>query len=108
MNPKLKEKILESLSAVVPITVIVFLISIFIVPMELGTIVMFLTGAVMLILGMGLFQLGAETAMTPLGEGIGAEISKSRRMGMGLLVGFVMGLIITKFLQQKQLEQTLF
>ena len=95
MNPKLKEKILESLSAVVPITVIVFLISIFIVPMELGTIVMFLTGAVMLILGMGLFQLGAETAMTPLGEGIGAEISKSRRMGMGLLVGFVMGLIIT-------------
>lgn len=95
MNPKLKEKTLESLSAVLPITAIVLVISIFIVPMELGTIVMFLTGAIMLIFGMGLFQLGAETAMTPLGEGIGAQVSKSRRMGMGLLIGFVMGLIIT-------------
>ena len=73
MNPKLKEKTLESLSAVLPITGIVLLISIFLLPMELGRFVMFLVGAVMLILGMGFFQLGAEIAMTPLGEGIGVE-----------------------------------
>lgn len=74
MNPKLKEKTLESLSAVLPITGIVLFISIFLVPMELGTFVMFLTGAIMLILGMGFFQLGAEMAMTPIGEGIGVQI----------------------------------
>lgn len=60
MNPKLREKTLESLSAVLPITGIMLLISILLVPMELGAMVMFLTGAIMLILGMGLFQLGAE------------------------------------------------
>ena len=43
------------------------MISIFLIPMELGSVVMFLTGAVMLIVGMGFFQLGAEMAMTPNG-----------------------------------------
>ena len=66
MNLKLKEKINESLSAVIPITVIVLIISVFLVPMELGSIDMFLTGAAMLIVGMGFFQLGAEMAMTPI------------------------------------------
>ena len=58
-----------SLSAVLPITGIVLLISVFLVPMELGSLVMFVVGAVMLILGMGFFQLGAEMSMTPIGEG---------------------------------------
>lgn len=95
MNPKLKEKTLESLSAVLPITGIVFFISIFLVPMELGTVAMFLTGAVMLIVGMGFFQLGAEMSMTPIGEGIGAEISKVSKVPIALLIGLVMGIIIT-------------
>ncbi len=95
MNPKLKEKTLESLSAVLPITGIMLLISIFLVPMEIGTMVMFLVGAVMLILGMGFFQLGAEMAMTPIGEGIGVQISKTKKTWIVLLIGFVMGVIIT-------------
>ncbi len=95
MNPKLREKTLESLSAVLPITGIVLLISIFLIPMELGTLVMFVVGAIMLILGMGFFQLGAEMAMTPIGEGIGVQISKTRRIIMVLAIGFVMGALIT-------------
>lgn len=95
MNPKLKEKVKESLAAVLPITAIVLLISVFIVPMELGHIVLFLTGALMLIFGMGLFQLGAEMAMTPLGEGIGVQISKTKKVLIVLFIGFIMGFIIT-------------
>lgn len=95
MNPKLREKTLESLSAVLPITGIVLLISIFLVPMELGSLVMFVVGAIMLILGMGFFQLGAEMSMTPIGEGIGVQISRTRRVLFVLLIGFVMGAIIT-------------
>ncbi len=95
MNLKLKEKILESLSAVLPITGIVFLISIIIVPMELGTMVMFLSGAVFLVFGMGFFQLGAEMAMTPLGEGIGVCISKTKKIFLIVLTGFFMGAMIT-------------
>lgn len=93
MNLKLKEKIKESLSAVLPITGIVLMLSIFLVPMELGSIVMFLTGAVMLIVGMGFFQLGAEMAMTPIGEGVGVQISKMKKLITVLLTGFVMGVL---------------
>ncbi|MDE6701405.1 MAG: DUF1538 domain-containing protein, partial [Acetatifactor sp.] len=95
MDPKLKEKTMESLSAVLPITGIVLVISVFLVPMELGRFVMFLVGAIMLILGMGFFQLGAEMAMTPIGEGIGVQISKTCRILLVLLIGFIMGAIIT-------------
>jgi len=95
LNPKLKEKTMESLSAVLPITGIVLLISIFLVPMELGSLVMFVVGAIMLILGMGFFQLGAEMSMTPIGEGIGVQISRTRSIVLVLLTGFVMGAIIT-------------
>ena len=95
MNPKLREKTRESLTAVLPITGIVMLISIFIAPIELGPLVMFLVGAVMLIIGMGFFQLGAEMSMTPIGEGIGVQISKTKMILTVLLIGFVMGVIIT-------------
>lgn len=95
LNKKLKEKIDESINAVVPITVIVLLLSIFIVPMETGTIAMFLVGAFMLIIGMAFFQLGAEMSMTPLGEGVGSQIMKTRRLSILVLVCFVMGVIIT-------------
>lgn len=95
LNQKLKEKITESLAAVLPITGIVLTISVFLVPMELGSIVMFLTGAAMLIFGMGFFQLGAEMSMTPLGEGIGVQISKMKQLVIVLLTGFLMGVIIT-------------
>ena len=95
MNLKLKEKIRESLSAVLPITGIVLMISIFLIPMELGTIVMFLTGAIMLIVGMGFFQLGAEMSMTPIGEGVCVQISKLKKLITVLLTGLIMGIIIT-------------
>jgi hypothetical protein len=95
LNPKLKEKTFESLAAVLPITGIVFLISVFFVPMALGKLFVFLTGAVMLIFGMGFFQLGAEIAMTPLGDGIGVQMSKIKKMWLVILIGFIMGVIIT-------------
>ncbi len=95
MNQKLKEKIMESLSAVLPITGIVLFISILLVPLKLATMFMFLTGAVMLVVGMGFFQLGAEMSMTPLGEGIGVQISKTRFIALIIAIGFTMGLIIT-------------
>ncbi|MBO5030283.1 MAG: DUF1538 domain-containing protein [Lachnospiraceae bacterium] len=95
MNLKLKEKIQESLSAVLPITGIVLLLSIILVPLEIGTVVMFFVGALMLIVGMGMFQLGAEMSMRPLGEGIGTHLSKSHKIGVIAIVAFVMGALVT-------------
>lgn len=49
MSPHLKAKIAESLAAVLPITAIVLILSMFLVPMDIGTFSMFLTGAVLLV-----------------------------------------------------------
>lgn len=95
MNSKLKEKIKESLSAVVPITIIVLFITIFLVPLEISIVVKFFSGALLLTVGMGMFQLGVETAMSPLGEGIGIHMSKSRKITIIALTALVMGLLIT-------------
>ena len=95
MNPQLKEKIMESLAAVLPITGIVLALSILLVPLEVGTVMMFIIGAVLLIFGMAMFQLGAEMSMSPLGEGIGVQMSRSKHILSVWLLSFVMGVIIT-------------
>ena len=78
MNKILKEKLNEALTSVLPITLIVILLSVTITPMPIGTIALFLVGAVMLIVGMAFFQLGTDVSMTPMGEGIGAELPKTK------------------------------
>ena len=95
MNNQLKDKIAESLSSVLPITAIVLLLSITVAPLESGIMVLFVFGALMLIAGMGLFTLGAEMSMIPMGEGIGVQMSKSKRLSLPLLTCFVIGVIIT-------------
>ena len=95
MAPKLKEKIMESLAAVLPITGIVLALSIFLVPLTISAVMMFFVGAVFLILGMGMFQLGAEMAMSPLGESIGVKISKSKKVITIIVIAFALGALIT-------------
>ena len=62
----LKEKWRESLASVLPITIIVFLICFFMIPVSNSALLAFIFGALMLILGMGLFTLGTDIAMTPI------------------------------------------
>ena len=95
MNEKLKEKVREALTSVLPITGLVLLLSISFVPMEIGTFMMFMNGALLLIIGMGFFQLGAEMAMTPLGQGVGAQMMKHKKVALAVLTAFMMGALIT-------------
>lgn len=95
MNEKLNEKIHEALSSVLPITIIVLALSITIVPLEIGTISLFLTGALLLICGMGFFQLGVEMSMMPLGQGVGSAILQRRNLPIIMITCFFVGTIIT-------------
>ena len=58
-------------------------------------LITFTIGAVLLILGIGLFNLGADLAMTPMGTHVGAGLSKQRKLGLLLAVCFVLGMLIT-------------
>ena len=95
LNKQLREKTRESMAAVLPITAIVFLLSITIAPLAPGTLVLFLFGAILLVGGMGLFTLGVEMSMTPMGEGMGGVLSQSRRTLVPVLVYFLLGVLST-------------
>lgn len=95
MKRQLKEKLLESLASVLPITAIVLILSVTITPIPTGTLVLFLFGAFLLVLGMGIFTLGADLAMIPMGEGMGIEMSKSSRVFLPILISLVFGIMIT-------------
>ena len=95
MNRILKEKIMEAFSAVFPITAIVLVVSVVLTPMPSGTILMFLAGAALLIIGMGFFTLGADMALMPMGEGIGVELTKSSKLILIIFGTLIMGFIIS-------------
>ena len=95
MRKKLKEKISEALSSVLPITVIVLLLSFTLTPMPIGTLLLFLLGAAMLIVGMGFFSLGADIAMMPMGEQMGHKLGERRGLKMVLAVCFLIGAVVT-------------
>ena len=89
------DKLKESLASVLPITGIILLLAFTIAPVPLSTLMAFLVGAVLLVFGMGLFTLGAETAMTPMGERVGAAVTKSRNLRLIIAGFFLIGVIIT-------------
>ena len=95
LNKQLTEKIQESMASVLPITAIVFLLSISIAPLDPGTLVLFLFGAILLVGGMGLFTLGVDMSMIPMGEGVGVVLSKHRLLILPVFAYFLLGVLTT-------------
>lgn len=74
--PKLREKLLEALQAVLPIAAIVLVLCFTIALVSPSILLCFLLGAAMIVVGIMFFTLGAEMSMTPMGERVGAVITK--------------------------------
>ena len=83
------------MASVLPITAIVFLLSVTIAPLEPGALVLFLFGAVLLVIGMGFFTLGVDMSMLPMGEGVGAVLSGKKRLLIPVLLYFLLGVLST-------------
>lgn len=96
MGKALFAKIKEALISVLPVSLIV--VALYFSPLVSLTdteLIVFLISSVVLILGIGLFNLGADMAMTPMGEHIGAGLTKTGNLPLLLFVSFLMGLFIT-------------
>ena len=92
----LRSKIFEALLSALPITIIVYLVAL--LPwfnFSKQELVNFTISAVMLVLGIGLFNMGADLAMTPMGTYVGAGLSRQRKLLILLSVCFVLGVLIT-------------
>ena len=89
-------KIREALLSALPITAIVYILAL--TPwfeFSQTELITFTAGAVLLVVGLGLFSLGADLAMTPMGAHVGAGLSRQRKLGLLLGVCFVLGMLIT-------------
>lgn len=91
----IREKMMESLKSVLPVAVVVLLLCFSLTPVSGGMLMTYLAGTVMVVLGMGLFTLGAETAMTPMGEYVGAQMTKSRKLRNIICISLFVGIMIT-------------
>ena len=93
---ELWSKIKEALISALPVTAIVYLMSLTpLFDFSQTELITFSIGAVLLVLGIGLFNLGADLAMTPMGSHVGAGLSKQRKLLLLLAVCFVLGMLIT-------------
>ncbi len=92
----LLKKFKEALVSVLPVTAIVCILNftplVSFTGLEIGV---FLISSLFLILGIGLFSMGADLAMTPMGEHIGAGLTKSKKIILLVSVCFLMGVLIT-------------
>ena len=98
MLKELRAKIKEALLSALPITLIVYVLALvpwFGFDLSRTEIITFTFGAVLLVVGLGLFSLGADLAMTPMGTHVGAGLSRQRKLGLLLAVCFVLGMLIT-------------
>ena len=89
-------KLKEALFAVLPVSLLVFILSV--TPwtdISARELYVFAGATVLLVLGIAFFNLGADMAMTPMGQYIGEGLTKSKRLGVLLSLCFVMGLLIT-------------
>ena len=94
-HSKFEEKFSETIKAVFPILAIVLVLCFTITPIPPSILVTFLIGAVLLILGMLLFNVGVESSMTPIGERVGSIMTRSKDIVIMVLISFVMGMVIT-------------
>ena len=94
MRKILFAKLKESLISVLPVAVIVMIL-LPILGFTAQEMIVFAVSAVFLVLGIGLFNLGADLAMTPMGSHVGSGLTKSKKLKILLSVCFVMGVLIT-------------
>ena len=95
LKDKIREKAQESVKAVLPVMVIVLILSFLIAPLSPDIMVEFMTGAVLVIIGMAFFSLGAEVSITPMGERVGGNLVKTKKLWFIIGTGFVLGMMIT-------------
>ena len=84
------EKMKESIVSVLPIMAIVMILCLTISPIQTDLMLCFLLGTLLLIFGMGMFSLGADISMTPIGNKIGTAMTKTKNLPFILIVKHVL------------------
>ena len=92
---KIIEKIREALQSVLPIALIILLFSFTICPLPNDIFIAFVVGTCLLVVGLGLFSLGAELSMERIGAHVGANLTRSRKIPIIAIISLIVGVLIT-------------
>lgn len=91
---RLTVKLKETIRSILPIVVFVLLLHFTLTPIETTILIQFLIGAVFVIVGLTVFLVGVDIAITPIGEYLGRGMVLSGKSWIVLLGGFILGFII--------------
>ena len=89
------QKFKETLTSVLPIMVIVLIAGTTFAPLGKTVIARFLSGGVLMILGLTVFLLGVDIGILPTGQRCGAALTSKRNLPLLLSVAFVIGFMVT-------------
>ncbi len=88
-------KIKETGLSVFPIILIVLLLKFTWAPITWTEFFQFFLGGIMIVLGLGVFLLGTDIGIVPVGHDIGSRLVRIRKFPVILLIGFFIGFLIT-------------
>lgn len=91
----LLEKLKETAVSVLPVMFIVILLGLTAAPLPGIMLGRFIMGGVMIILGLTIFLAGVDLGIQPMGERIGAELTKKRILRLLLVSAFFIGFLVT-------------
>ena len=89
------EKFKEAFSSILPITIIVIILNFTLTPLGVPLIIRFIIGAILIIIGLSVFLIGVDIAITPLGSQVGATLAKSNKMWIVVVGGLIVGFFIS-------------
>jgi len=102
MQNRYIKSMLSSALSVLPMIALVFLLSIIkvnggvsLVPMKGFDYLALVLGAVIMIVGLGFFQVGAQTGLAKVGEYMGSSLSKQSKLAIVVIFSFLLGALIT-------------
>ncbi|WYA71875.1 DUF1538 domain-containing protein [Fusobacterium varium] len=64
-------------------------------PLGVPLIIRFIIGAILIIIGLSVFLIGVDIAITPLGSQVGATLAKSNKMWIVVVGGLIVGFFIS-------------
>lgn len=92
---ELLRKLKEVGTSVIPISLMVTLLHLFVSPLGDGQLASFYIGSALVIVGLALFLVGTEVGLLPIGEKIGSTVTAKKNLPLLLGTGLVVGFVIT-------------
>ncbi|WP_368504409.1 DUF1538 domain-containing protein [Alkalihalophilus sp. As8PL] len=92
---QVKDTIKEVVFAVLPITAVVIILQSTLIGLPMEVFFQFLIGVVMVSIGLILFLIGVHVGLLPVGEMIGSTLPKSKKVWLTIVVGFILGFVVT-------------